>query len=317
MNIINKISECRVLLMALAITLVVIYHYKCWINGLPWYIGVIIKYGYIGVDIFFFLSGFGLTYSYKKNNLKTFYINRLKKILPCYILYGFILILHIYFTSKTSLTFSQIVYKFSCFEYIFEHKGIDWFMNALLILYILFPLIFHITKKLNIYIIITCIPIIYITTLCTDLHWTHLAMVHRIPMFLLGIYCALNVSKSKHYVPITLLYLIYFIGIIIHNQHNMEFLYTTMLTPLLIYIIILLSTNTPLSSFIQKHLYRQTKTIGSNTLQIYYGTNLASLSYDYLPDAGYSTKAIIFIIYLIFGSYLFNWITIKSNNFLQ
>lgn len=79
MNIINKISECRVLLMALAITLVVIYHYKCWINGLPWYIGVIIKYGYIGVDIFFFLSGFGLTYSYKKNNLKTFYINRLKK----------------------------------------------------------------------------------------------------------------------------------------------------------------------------------------------------------------------------------------------
>lgn len=91
MNLVSKISENRVLLMALAIIFVVIYHFKCWIGGFPWYIGIIIKYGYIGVDIFFFLSGFGLTYSFQKNNIKTFYKNRLKKILPCYILYGFIL----------------------------------------------------------------------------------------------------------------------------------------------------------------------------------------------------------------------------------
>ena len=73
MNLVSKISENRVLLMALAIIFVVIYHFKCWIGGFPWYIGIIIKYGYIGVDIFFFLSGFGLTYSFQKNNIWVYF----------------------------------------------------------------------------------------------------------------------------------------------------------------------------------------------------------------------------------------------------
>lgn len=54
MSLANKISENRALLMAFAIIFVVIYHFKCWVGGFPWYIGIIIKYGYIGVDIFSF-----------------------------------------------------------------------------------------------------------------------------------------------------------------------------------------------------------------------------------------------------------------------
>ncbi len=52
--------------------------------------------------------------------------------------------------------------------------------------------------------------------------------------------------------------------------------------------------------------------IGHNTLQIYYGTNLALLSYRFL-EAPRSIKSIIFLFALVFGSYLFRWIADKSN----
>lgn len=240
-TIIQKISEYRKWLMAIAITCVVIYHYKCWVNGFPWYIGVILKYGFIGVDIFFFLSGFGLTYSFKKNNIFKFYTNRLKKILPSYILYGFIFILHLYFTKHESYNIFQILYKLFCLEYILENKGIDWFINAILIMYLLFPVAVFITKKLNIFLITTCVPLIYLITLHTNLHWTHLALIQRVPMFLFGIYCALNSNKRNYFTHITLLYLMYFIATVIYNPAHIGFLHTTMITPLCIYFIILLS----------------------------------------------------------------------------
>lgn len=66
MEFIDRVSEKRGALMALAIMFVVVYHYKCWIGGFPWYIGSILKFGYIGVDIFFFLSGFGLGLFFSK-----------------------------------------------------------------------------------------------------------------------------------------------------------------------------------------------------------------------------------------------------------
>lgn len=307
MNLVSKISENRVLLMALAIIFVVIYHFKCWIGGFPWYIGIIIKYGYIGVDIFFFLSGFGLTYSFQKNNIKTFYKNRLKKILPCYILYGFILVLHMFFHSSVSLSWYQIIYKFSCMEYLFEHKGIDWFVNAIIILYVLFPIFFKLMKILREYILILIVPVIWLITINCDLHWTHLAMLHIIPMFLFGIYCALNFNKDRRIINISLLYFIYFI-ITLFISNKWGFLCTTLVTPLIIYIILKLN--------IKKDKYN-IKIIGANTLQIYYGTNLALLSYDYLYDSGRSVKAIIFFLFLIFGSYLFSWITKKSNDFIS
>ena len=41
------------------------------------------KFGWAGVDIFFFLSALGLCYSLNKNNnLKDFYLRRLNRIMP-------------------------------------------------------------------------------------------------------------------------------------------------------------------------------------------------------------------------------------------
>ncbi len=45
-------------------------------------INFIFSKGSIGVNIFFFLSGYGLANSFNKNSLKVFYFNRFKRLYP-------------------------------------------------------------------------------------------------------------------------------------------------------------------------------------------------------------------------------------------
>lgn len=312
--IVEKISQARLSLMALAIIMVVLYHYKCWIGGFPWYIGMILQYGYIGVDFFFFLSGFGLAYSYQKNNLKTFYTNRMK-ILPCYMLYGTILILHIYAGGK-SLSFSEILYKFSTLEYTFEHRGIDWYMSAILQLYLFFPLLYHLVKLTKEWCVVLIVPIVFTISWLIPLNWAHLAMLQRLPAFVLGIYCIQNNNNNTKILKLFILYLIYFILLMLffNKSDNMVFLTTCLITPISLYAL----TNNHLTKNINiindQRWSFISNILGAHTLQIYYGTNLALLSYDWI-EAPRSIKTIIFILAFIFGSYLFSWTTIKSNIF--
>lgn len=77
---IEFISKNRTYLMGIAMILVVIYHaFSCVYNP----IGVL-NIGYVGVDIFLFLSGFGLASSFEKNKISNFYKNRFTRIYPIY-----------------------------------------------------------------------------------------------------------------------------------------------------------------------------------------------------------------------------------------
>ena len=61
------ISKNRSLLMGVAILMVIMYHAFC--CNLPMGpVSHILRYGYLGVDIFIFLSAIGLCYSFEKNN---------------------------------------------------------------------------------------------------------------------------------------------------------------------------------------------------------------------------------------------------------
>ena len=188
MEFIDRVSEKRGALMALAIMFVVVYHYKCWIGGFPWYIGSILKFGYIGVDIFFFLSGFGLACSFQKNNIRQFYKNRVIKILPCYFLYGVILLLNIAFQGGM-FTWFDVLYKFSTLEYTFRHGGIDWFMCAIIQLYLLFPLIFFLVKKIRLLGVMFIFIVVYAVTIAYNFHWTHLAMLQIKYLVLFSFIC--------------------------------------------------------------------------------------------------------------------------------
>lgn len=314
MEFIDRVSEKRGALMALAIMFVVVYHYKCWIGGFPWYIGSILKFGYIGVDIFFFLSGFGLACSFQKNNIRQFYKNRVIKILPCYFLYGVILLLNIAFQGGM-FTWFDVLYKFSTLEYTFRHGGIDWFMCAIIQLYLLFPLIFFLVKKIRLLGVMFIFIVVYAVTIAYNFHWTHLAMLQRIPMFVMGVYCYVFRNKTKEIKYLVLFSFICFFALCVFADEQTAFLKTCCFTPTLLYAVT--------SNKMEKCLNTITMTkqigggsIAKNTLQIYYGTNLALLSYDWI-DANREVKTLIFLLALVFGSYFFHWITYETSVFIK
>lgn len=143
--------ENRKYLMGVSIFMIILSH--AGIVGLrEWNIDFcrgIFMNSYVGVDIFFLLSTYGLCYSYQKSSLKDFYVKRLKRLFPMYIVYFLMVVL--------IETYRQI----SCSEWIFQFirqvTGIallggertEWYVSALFLVYFSFPLMYLIVKWLH------------------------------------------------------------------------------------------------------------------------------------------------------------------------
>ncbi len=97
-----------------------------------------ITLGYSGVDIFLFLSGFGLTHSIGKNDKVTFWKHRINRLFPsCLCIWLLYILLHIRsFSIKTPIEPFFMVY-----------LGGYWYIGFLLIVYFLFPILFFICIK--------------------------------------------------------------------------------------------------------------------------------------------------------------------------
>ena len=67
----NMISHYRVYIMGISIIWVALYH--CWFKMEMQPLKYIKQTGFIGVDLFFIISGFGIAHSLEKNKLKTYY----------------------------------------------------------------------------------------------------------------------------------------------------------------------------------------------------------------------------------------------------
>lgn len=85
-----NLSEKRTEIMGVAMLLVIAYHFALHFG---FYHSPIIVRGDIGVDIFFFLSGFGCGFSVSKHSPKDFYANRIKRIVPIYFIIGILSII--------------------------------------------------------------------------------------------------------------------------------------------------------------------------------------------------------------------------------
>ena len=144
MDALLYVSKKRSLLMGVAMLLVLIYHFFSWTyNPMGRF-----NLGYIGVDLFLFLSGFGLEYSFNKNSLLQFYINRFKRVYPIY----FIAVLGGYFIFK-QYNFSDLLLNLTTLGY-YVNNGInrfDWYVESLFTLYVLFPLFHYYNTSVNFY----------------------------------------------------------------------------------------------------------------------------------------------------------------------
>ena len=92
----SLISKNRQALTGISIIAILLYHAYVWITPQDNNLLKLFTYGYAGVDIFMFLSGWGLCFSYSKNRISSFYFRRFIRIFPLTILSGLIVSLFVY-----------------------------------------------------------------------------------------------------------------------------------------------------------------------------------------------------------------------------
>lgn len=145
------ISKYRTQLMGFSILIIVFYHFFG-IGGSS-FIDIafrkLFSQGYVGVDFFMFSSGLGLVYSISKTeNLKDYFIKRWVRIFP---FFTFITLIECFVIRGESLGLSLL--RSTTIGYYIGVSYIDWFVPALVGLYIVFPLLYFIVVKPKRYIL--------------------------------------------------------------------------------------------------------------------------------------------------------------------
>lgn len=176
----KKISKHRSVLMGIAIIWILFFHTRIVLSN-P--ILIFIKeIGYAGVDIFAFLSGMGIFYSLSNNDDSvSFYKRRLYRIAPQY--YLMLSLFLVFFGTNYSL--SEIIGNIFCLNiWIGNTKYVYWYVQAILVWYLMSPILFKIINKNKIYTVML-ILILYVVSIA---FWKHDALMamSRFPVFVIG-----------------------------------------------------------------------------------------------------------------------------------
>lgn len=259
--IINK----RQILMGLSIIAIVLYHSYVWITPEESNYLKLFKFGYIGVDVFMFLSGFGLCFSYTKNKLRTFYFRRFIRILPLNIISGIIISLFI-LQHGDSITIWDITCNITTLYY-YGLGGTywNWFIPSIIILYILFPILFFLSEKFYLYFFITLNTALVLFLALYHIDWRYSCLISRLPIFVSGILAFIYINKERRIIE---LFLVNFLFFIICCSYNLsEYYLTTTFCPLFLVIIYLLRKKITIIPFIE--------TFGKYTLEIFLGNSIS------------------------------------------
>ncbi len=140
----NLISKYRTQLMGIACIWIMLFHNRFQWTGTS-ILRTFISRGNVGVDMFFFMSGVGLYYSFKKDpNVPRFYRKRLTRIMLPYTLYAVPFCIW-----RAHLKSSKHSFWAYFLEKVFVKNGITttWFIPAILVCYIVFPLIYTLQNE--------------------------------------------------------------------------------------------------------------------------------------------------------------------------
>ena len=132
MNIITNVSKARSMLMGLAMIAILLFHQE-FIKGNP-ILDFFNHFGHWGVQIFLFVSGFGIYYALTKScECIPFYWRRIIRIMPAVIVGG---ILSCILAQESSL-----------FQNLLMLSGLSlWYIRTILILYLISPCLYVLFK---------------------------------------------------------------------------------------------------------------------------------------------------------------------------
>lgn len=227
--------------MGIAILCVLLYHSYCWVS-IPDWVGNIFRPLFIGVDVFMCASGFGLCYALRKRDTISFYRRRLLRIYPSYAIMAFFVTL-LCVLNGSHFNLWDIFCQFSTLQYycLGGHR-FDWYLSALLVLYILFPFFFKYRHPLM---SVAFQTLALVTLFLIPMDWAYNAGIARLGIFLYGILmfrtCEENVPVNRLIFSGVFFTLIAIISVILSVSSSsytaMKFLMTASLTPLILFTI--------------------------------------------------------------------------------
>ena len=148
----------------------------------------------VGVEVFIFLSGMGLYFSYTKNkDIGAFFRKRFIRIFVPYLMYGTVIwfITDIIVAGKT---FTRYIYDLSLFSFWVSGETRLWFIGAIAVFYVFFPLFYEVVTskgyKRNTFLLIAFLILaMYVSD--TEKHGSfkiNEIAVTRLPIFILGVF---------------------------------------------------------------------------------------------------------------------------------
>lgn len=192
------IAADRSYFMGIAMLLVILYHFTCWGDFprafFPFH------WGYIGVDVFLFVSAFGLCFSWQKYRYAAFLRRRLVRIMPLFLLSAAIDSAFYIGPGGGRLSTWDWLCNLTSLSY-YELGGFqrDWYLSALLLLYVLFPLLYAYVRRFRLPgIVLTLAVAAPVVGITPGLDVLHNCLISRIPVFLSGIACWFAFMASRH-----------------------------------------------------------------------------------------------------------------------
>ena len=283
----------RLYLMGVAMVLVVMFHivqHQEFVTPVSKLLSYVFANGWLGVDMFFLLSAYGLCYSYNSNSLTKFYWNRFVRIIPIYPLA--MLIVYIEAGTPWKQICFDIIQQISGIAILNETRDVFWFMEPLILLYIFFPLFYRMCKKVHLMgvlpFLMLCILVHISLIFISDYH-LQLA-VKRIPVMMVGVLTYLYDKEC--------------------NGRGLFFLYGGMaliaVMPLLSDMYLFVPAILLLIAKSEKKIFKRILTfIGKHSLEIYLGHIFALLVYRYSQWGYYVTIIIALILTFVIAFILY------------
>ena len=215
----EKISRFRTELMGFAIIWVILFHSEISIPIL----GNLYRIGYGGVDIFFFLSGLGLFFSFSKNqDVTLFYRKRFTRIFPTYII---IVLFSMLFLGPFRLT--QFLVNVSTIGYWINKSYFEWYIPSLVLFYVTFPLLFKlINRSIGLFFSVILFVTVSLMVMKLQFHLNEklILFITRIPIFSIGILWGKWTVEKKQFSKLStrliiILSLLGLIGTVLSNKY--------------------------------------------------------------------------------------------------
>lgn len=204
--------------MGISIIWIILHHYNG--LGIPGFDNVM-GAGWIGVDIFFFVSAIGLSFSLNKNSdIISFYKRRTLRIIPTYwLIITFFLFISIYESSshpnnilEGALYYTGLGWWLQFIYPDYRQVCYEWYIPTLLLFYVLAPFIWKACKK-HPYQLLSIASLMLFTSPFYHFFDAIDRSVHRLPVFIYGFIVANWIIEKKQMPNKYLIIFTFFIGL--------------------------------------------------------------------------------------------------------